>query len=419
MNEELLHRLAVALGLGLIVGLERAWKTRAEHGGVRPAGFRTFGLAGLLGGALAIPGLPGSLPWLTAGLLVLGVLVVRAYAASASQTGDSGLTTELALLTTYGLGAAAVSGYPVEAVAAAVLVALLLGLKPEFHHVVETLERRELLATLQLFLIAAVLVPLLPARDMGPWQAINPRTVGLLVLLIAGLSYIGYFAVRVLGPRQGLLLTALLGGLSSSTAITVAYARRSKALVARAPLLGTGIALAAATMVPRVVVEVAAVNWPLLGELAPTLLALMFIPLMAVAAATIFGARWVVEPGEVKLDNPLQLRTALAFGLLLSVIPLAAAGAERWVGEAGVYATALIAGLADVDAITLSLARAAGRSMDAVIAERAIVVAVLANTAVKAALAASIGGVPMLRWASSILLAALLVGAATAIVTLG
>ena len=218
MNVELLHRLAIALGLGLIVGLERAWKTQAEHGGLRPAGVRTFGLAGVLGGALAIPGLPGSLPWLTAGLLVLGVLTVRAYAVNARQTGDLGLTTELALLTTYGLGAAAVSGYPVEAVAVAVLVALLLGLKPEFHHLVEGLERHELLATLKLLLIAAVLVPLLPARDMGPWQAVNPRSIGLLVLLIAGLSYVGYFAVRVLGSRLGLLLTALLGGLSSSTA---------------------------------------------------------------------------------------------------------------------------------------------------------------------------------------------------------
>ena len=140
---------------------------------------------------------------------------------------------------------------------------------------------------------------------------------------------------------------------------------------------------------------------------------------MAVAAATLLAPRRVEEPSELKLDNPLQLRTALTFGVLLTVIPLVAAGAERWAGQAGVYVTAFAAGLADVDAITLSLARAAGRSVDADTAERAIVVAVLANTLAKSVLATAIGGVPMLRWASSILLTALLVGAATAIVTLG
>lgn len=417
MDEVLLHRLAVALGLGLIVGLERGWKTRAEHGGQRPAGLRTFGLAGLLGGVLAVPGLPGGLLVLAAGLLVLGVLAVYAYAKRARATRDLGLTTEVALLATFGLGAAAVLGYPIEAAAAAVVMALLLGLKTEFHRMVARLERRELLATLQLLLIAAVIVPLLPSRDMGPWQAVNPRLVGLLVLLIAGLSWVGYFSVRVFGTRLGLILTAVLGGLSSSTAITVAYARRSRALVSNAALLGTGIALAAATMVPRLCIEVATVNASVLLRIWPTLLVLALVPLIAVAAA-VLTARRVAEAAEVDLDNPLQLRAALVFGLLLSVIPIISQGAERAFGATGVYATAALAGLADVDAIALSLARAAGRGIDAATAERAVIVAVLSNTAVKALLAGVIGGCPMLRWASSTLLAALAAAAVTAVLTL-
>ena len=417
MNDSLLHHLAVALGLGLIVGLERGWKTRGEHGGQRPAGLRTFGLAGLAGGVLASFGMPDALLPVAAGLLVLGALIVRAYGLAAASTRDYGLTTELALLTTFGLGAMAVAGFPMPAVAAAVVMSLLLGFKSEFHHAVEGLERRELLATLQLLVIAAVLVPVLPARDMGPWQSINPRLIGWLVLLIAGLSYVGYFAVRQFGARLGLLLTAVLGGLSSSTAVAVAYSRRSRSLAAHAALLGTGIGLAAATMVPRVAVEVATVNAPILRALWPTLAVLMLVPLAGVVFA-LQRTPPAETSAEIELDNPLQLRTALIFGALLSIIFVAAAGAERTFGSAGVYATALLAGLADVDAIVLTLARGAGRSMDTSVAERALVVAVLTNTAVKAGLAAVIGGYPMLRWASSTLLIALLAAGATALLTL-
>jgi uncharacterized membrane protein (DUF4010 family) len=275
----------------------------------------------------------------------------------------------------------------------------------------------ELLATLQLLLIAAVLVPLLPSRDMGPWDAINPRTIGLLVLLIAGLSYLGYFAVRWLGSKLGLILTALFGGLSSSTAIAVAYARRSRATSSHRALLGTGIALAAATMVPRLCVEIAAVNAAVLPAIWPTLLVLAVVPLIAVAAVVI-GQRNHRETGDVSLGNPLQLRAALTFAVLLSIILVAAEGAQRLLGDAGVYAVALLAGVADVDAVALSLARSAGRSMDMATAERGIVLAALSNTAMKAAIAAAIGGLPMLRWASSTLLTALLAAALTAWLTL-
>jgi uncharacterized membrane protein (DUF4010 family) len=416
MEEALWHRLAVALGIGLIVGLERGWKTREQHKGQRLAGLRTFTLAGLLGGVLAAISEPDRFAVLAVGAVFVGALVVAGYVISVREQRDFGMTTELALLTTFGLGAFAVLRAPFEAAAAGIVMALVLGLKTEFHAAIRQLERRELLATLQLAAIAAVLVPLLPNRDLGPWEAVNPRTVGLLVVLIASVSYVGYFAVRLLGSRLGLLLTAMFGGLSSSTAVTVAYARRAREEAAHRPLLAAGIALAAATMAPRLVVEIGAVDRSLLASLWPTFAALALVPLAAAAYA---ARRKAAPDAKIELSNPLELATALTFGVLLVVLFVAAEGLRRAFGDAGAYATAAIAGLVDVDAVSVAFASAAARgALEPATASKAITIAVLVNTGVKAALAAVLGGPAMLRSASLVLGAALLAGALTAILTL-
>jgi uncharacterized membrane protein (DUF4010 family) len=417
MEPSLLHRLALALAIGLIVGIERGWKSRAEHGGLRMAGVRTFTLVGLFGGAIAALAEPNPVVGLAAGLVGLAALVVSGYLQSARATQDYGITTEVALMITYALGAGAVLGYPFEAAAGAIVMSLVLGFKTEVHRAVERLERHEILATLQLLLIAAVLVPLLPDRELGPLEALNPRTVGMLVLLIAGMSYVGYFAVRVFGSRLGVVLTAIFGGLSSSTAVTVAYARRSRAAPSHAKLFGAGIALAAAVMTPRLAAEIAIVNVSILADLWPTFLVLALAPLLFVARAVF--ARTPAPPEAVlKLANPLQLRTALIFGALLGALFVAAAALQAHVGAAGLYAGAALAGLIDVDAIGLALARGAGRGIDAVTAERAIVLALLANTGSKAVLAAALGGGPMLRSVSVTLGVALAAAGLTAALTL-
>lgn len=418
MDEPLLHRLAVALGVGLIVGVERGWKTRLEAGGLRPAGVRTFSLVGLMGGVLAAVGGTENFTVLAAGLLLLGAFIIGVYVMTAGDTQDFGMTTEIALVATFSLGALAVLGAPFEATAAAIVMAIMLSMKPEVHKAILGLERHELLASLQLLLIAAVLVPLLPARQMGPWDAVNPRTIGMLVLLIAALSYIGYFAVRVFGSRLGLMLTALFGGLSSSTAVTVAYARRATAATSHQNLFGAGIALAAAMMTPRVAVEVAVVNPSILAGLWPVFVVLATIPLAGVAWVNYRSAATEV-PHDIKLSNPLQLQTALVFGLLLSLFFIAGQVIEQKLGDAGIYAMAAIAGLVDVDAISLSLAEAANRDLDGRTAQRAIVIAMLVNTAVKAVLAAVLGGLPMLRHATTVLAVALLGGSIAAVLTLG
>jgi uncharacterized membrane protein (DUF4010 family) len=418
MDEALWHRLAVALGIGLIVGLERGWKTREQHGGQRLAGLRTFTVTALCGGVLAALSLPDRFAVLAAGTLVVGALIVAGYLITAREQRDFGMTTELAMLTTFALGAVAVLGAPIEAAAVAVVMALLLGFKAEFHAAIDKLERHELLATLQLAAMAAVLLPLLPNRDLGPFDAVNPRVVGMLVLLIAGLSYVGYFAVRALGPRLGLTLTALFGGLSSSTAVTVAYSRRARSEPEQLWLLGAGIALAAATMVPRLVIEIGAINRSLLLSLWPMFAALMIVPLAAVGYL-VLRRRGSAASGNVELDNPLQLRAALGFGALLIVLFVATESLRRALGDAGVYTVAAIAALLDVDAVSLAMAEDAARGMLApATAARAIALAALVNTAVKAVLAAALGGLPMLRSASLVLAAALAAGTITALLTL-
>jgi uncharacterized membrane protein (DUF4010 family) len=419
LETALWHRLAIALGIGLIVGLERGWKTRDQHSGQRLAGLRTFAVTALCGGVLAALSLPDRFVVLAAGTLVVGALIVGGYLISAREQRDFGMTTELAMLTTFGLGAVAVLGAPFEATAAAIVMTLLLGFKAEFHAAIEKLERQELLGTLQLAAIAAVLLPLLPNRDLGPWGAVNPRVVGMLVLLIAGLSYVGYFAVRMLGARLGLTLTALFGGLSSSTAVTVAYARRARTETTHRVLLGAGILLAAATMVPRLVVELSAVNRSLLAALAPTFAALLLVPLVAVLYMAVRQRRGTAS-GGLELSNPLQLRAALGFGGLLVVLFIATEGLRRWLGDTGTYTVAAIAAVLDVDAVTLAMAEDAARgTLEPLTAQRAIALAALVNTGAKAVLAAAFGGIPMLRSASAVLGAALLAGAIAAFATLG
>lgn len=418
MDETVWYRLAVALGIGFIVGLERGWKAREQRSGLRTAGLRTFTIASLAGGVLAIASQPDRFVVLGAGTLVVGALIVAGYIVASREHRDYGMTTELALLTTFGLGAVAALGAPTEAAAAAIVMTIVLKFKAEAHAAIGKLESHELVATLQLAAIAAVLLPLLPDRDMGPWNAVNPRVVGVLVLLIAALSYIGYFAVRMLGARLGLTLTALFGGLSSSTAVTVAYARRARTDGAQAAVLGAGIALAGATMVPRLVVELAAVNRALLAPLAPTLAALLLVPLVAVLYLAV-RRRSDAPVGDVKLSNPLELRAALGFGALLIALFVAVAAARHALGDAGIYPIAAVAALLDVDAVALPLAEQAARgTLDAVTAQRAIALAALMNTAAKAVLAFALGGAAMLRTASLVLALALAAGALTAVATL-
>lgn len=384
-------RLALALAIGLLVGLERGWKDRGRAQGQRAAGLRTFALVGLLGGLwglLSASGGGGVM--LVAVFLALAALLGVGYAASALRRGEMGMTTEVAALVTFALGALAATGREKEAVFGAVVTTALLGFKPLLHAWLERIGRAELEAALKFLLISAAVLPNLPDRGFGPWDALNPYHIWWMVVLIAAISFAGYLAVKSLGNKGGVLATGVLGGLVSSTAVTLAMARADQ----RAPkawlLHAASIVVASTVMFPRILVEVSAVNPSLLSRLAPAFAAAVLVG--ALAAGLMMWRSPRDGSGEAPaFKNPLELGAALFFGLLLAVVTLASVGLKRRFGESGVYLTALTAGLMDVDAITLSLSRLAkDGAIEAQTAANGIMAAAAANQASKAVLAAAV-----------------------------
>jgi uncharacterized membrane protein (DUF4010 family) len=306
------------------------------------------------------------------------------------------------LLITFVLGALAVRGFVVEALAAAVVVAVLLGFKAELHRILAGLDRRELLATLQLLVIAAVALPLLPDQKLGPWNALNPRAIGLIVLLIAGLSYLGYFAMRLLGPRVGLLATALMGGVVSSTAVTISFARMGRRRQGSLPVLGAGISLAAGMMGLRVLIEVSVINPALLPFLIAPISLLAAVPFLTAGAIVLRKPPSTTGTG-VELRNPIELGAALGYGAILSVLFILIRAVEVWLGNTGIYLLSAVSGITDVDAVSLSLAQSTKAGLPLSVGAMGILIAAMVNTLVKALLATLIGGWALARWCATIL----------------
>ncbi|WP_245688238.1 MgtC/SapB family protein [Thiohalomonas denitrificans] len=389
--DEVWQRLAIALALGLLVGLERGWQGREEEEGHRVAGIRTFGLIGLLGAVWAL--LAEQYGALVLGIAYLGfaAAVTSAYILGAHSDRGYGITTVVAALLTFALGALAIQGYTAIAAAATVVMTTLLGMKPILHRWLTQLEQRELFATLKLLLISVVLLPILPNSGYGPSGALNPYVIWWLVVLIAGISFVGYFAIKIAGTRIGIFLTGIFGGLASSTALTLDLSRLGKRNRGIHALLAAGVVVAATTMFPRVLIEVAVVN--------PGLLDALVAPLAAMSAAgygfvlwTWFSEKRRTQQQPIRLQNPFELLPALKFGALLVAVMLAAKFAQLWFGDVGIYVTAALSGIADVDAITLSLARLSRDGLAPEVAVRGIIIASVVNTFVKVGLVAGICG---------------------------
>ena len=386
--------LAIALAIGLLIGAEREWSQRLEKTERVMAGIRTFGLLGLLGAlAVVLNDVLGPYAW-AAILLAVAMLVVAGYIAEARATGDWGMTTEVAMLITFGLGVLAVSGRPALAAGLGVLVAGLLSLKNVLHTQVHRLEPKEVSGALKLLFISVVMLPLLPDRSMGPLDIFNPYVVWWMVVAITGLGFVAYVSIKVVGQRSGILLTSLLGGLVSSTAMTLTLARLAQK-VANVNNVAAGLLLTSALMFPRVLV--------VSGVLAPALVPKLLAPMLLAAGVYLAGAvllAWRAGgvPGkhqqdlDTNLQNPFEIGSALRFTAVLVIIMFAVELARRYVGDAGVWAMAAISGAADVDAITLSLSRLVGTEITLVLATEGILIAAISNSLLKLVLACSIGG---------------------------
>lgn len=410
----LLQSLGVALGIGLLIGLERGWHERSAEDGRRVAGVRTFGLIGLAGGLTGILAAHFGGWVLVAGLLGLSAILVASYWAANQQDNGVGITTEVASLLTFILGVTAVAGYTYTAVVSAVVITILLGMKAILHRGLLKLSEAELFAIFKLLLIALVILPVLPNGDFGPWGALNPFVIGWMILLLAGLSFIGYFAMRILGPQRGLLLTSVFGGIASSTALTLVFSRLARGGVSATALLAIGIVIASVTLFPRVTIEVGIVNPALATELIPILGGMLLIGFGGALLWWRYGIRTQNKEVDVEpvLKNPLELSAALRFGLLLVLIMLFARAIQHVAGDTGIYALAAISGLADVDALSLSLAKmAADAQVAPTVATEAIVLAILVNTMVKTVLAYVVGGRALGVRVASVLLPTVAVGA--------
>ncbi len=412
-NQTLWH-LGIAILLGALIGLERGWTKRKEEAGSRIAGLRTHALVGLLGGlaGLLSETLTGwAFPTL---LLAVAALAIVAWRTRAESVQNFSITDSVGLLIAFCIGAIAVAVDVVVATAAAVFTAMILDNREEIHGLLHKLEARELDAALKLLLITAVMLPILPNEGFGPGDALNPYQIWWMVVLIASISFVGYFAIRMGGAEKGILFTSLFAGLSSSTALTLHFARQSRLTKDLSPLLGIGILIACGTMFPRVLLVATMVHPPMFAALLTPLLVmtvLLYVPAFLMWRKARRGID--VEQPELK-QNPLDLTSALLFGVLLTAIMLAGEWLREWLGSAGIYLLAASSGVADVDAINLSLTRMARETISVDVAVVGIIIASAANNLVKTGIAAIIGTRTLALWVAGPMILSLTAGLLTA-----
>ena len=348
----------IALAAGLLIGLERGWHQRDLPDGHRVAGLRTFALIGLLGGLSGLLAQRWGAIVLGVVLAVVALLILAGYIVTARMHSVMGLTTAMAAITTFLVGVLAAGGSTLLASAVAVVTVALLQLKRPMHNGIGKLTESELTSGIQLLLISVVILPVLPDRGFGPFEALNPYKLWWAVVLLALLSFLGFVLMRWFGARRGLTLTALLGGLVSSTATTATLARWAKEAPQWRPLAAGGATLACAAMFGRMAVLVA-VAAPALGTATVGTLGAM-----AVTGAA-FGAYLTTREHardlpDLSTQNPLKLTAAVQFALFLAAVLLAGRFLADRFGDAGLLVTAAISGLVDVDAITLSVGRMVG-----------------------------------------------------------
>jgi len=395
---DLFYRFGVALAIGFLVGLQREY----AHGGPEreiSAGERTLALMGLTGCAAALVADELGSPWAFVGIILpLGVLIVASYVVT-SWRGDVGLTTEVATLLTILAGALCYWNYLELAVAIAVATTVLLSLKLETDRLVRHITREDIRATLKFAVITAIVLPVLPRRGFGPppVDVLRPYSLWLMVVFISGISFLGYVLIKLVGARRGIGLTGLLGGLASSTAVTLSFSELSHAEKDLDRPFGLAIIVAWTTMFPRVLVEVAALN--------PALLRQVILPMVAAAlvgaayAAYLYFSHRTETTEDVAFSNPFELGPALKFGVLYAVILLVSRAAQIYLGDPGVYVSSVVGGLADADAITLSMAElsSGGGGLDPATAAQAIVLAAMSNTVAKGAVVLISGSAALRR----------------------
>jgi len=383
-----LEGLLVALLVGFLVGLDRE-RAEARKGREAFAGVRTFPLVALAG-AVPMILMPIAGPaLLVASFVAVAAVAVVSYVRS-SAAGDVGATTEVAAIATFLLGAVAGAGQLVVAGATGVGIAILLAAKPRLESFSRALTGEEVRSALELAVISVIVLPLLPNRGFGPWEVLNPFEIWLIVVLVSALSFAGFVAMRLLGARRGLVVAGLVGGLVSSTAVTIAMAERSRADQGLARSAASATVLASCVMSLRIAVLAGIVNAALLPRLLPV------VGAMAVMGGA--GAWWLARQAEGegvaaggRLGNPFSLRAALSFGAIYAVVLLVVRFARELQGDGGTYAASALSAVADVDAVTIAFARIGPLADGWRTPAAAVALAAIVNTVVKLGMGVGLG----------------------------
>ncbi|MES0051145.1 MgtC/SapB family protein [Mesorhizobium sp. M0053] len=388
--DPLIARLGLALAIGLLVGLERGWQERDAPARTRTAGIRTFGISGLLGGVLAaLANALGAVSVLVGGFIAFAAIFAWYKAREAAHDEDFSVTSVIAGLGVFALGALSVAGDYRAAAAGGAALAAILASREVLHGLLKRLTWVELRSALILAVMTAIILPLLPNRTMDPWGGFNPWEVWFLTVLMASISFAGYVAVRILGNTRGLLVSSLTGAIVSSTAVTLALARNAASASNPLPLAGAA-SLAAMVSVLRVCAVVLIVE--------PSVLASVAIP--AIAAALAFAVCGALLPrdsgngeGSAIARNPFELGPLLLFALLFAIVATASAGLAAQFGGRGLLASSALAGAFDVDVSVLGALRLVKHSVSVETVGQAVLAALAANAIGRLSLAVFAGPV--------------------------
>jgi len=400
----------IALAIGALMGIERERKIKRTEF----AGIRTFMLISLMGALSAH--LSEAFPMVfPAALLGLIILILASYIVTTWDEGDVGLTGEVAAIIAFLLGALCFSYDYRLAVILAIIVTAILALKRYIHVFVRKISEREMIDTLKFLMIAFVVLPLLPDAPMGPWGVFNPNRIWLMVVFISGISYAGYIAMKVIGPGRGLGATGVIGGLVSSTAVVTAMAgrvRESEFLMGPAVFAAV---VASSMMFLRMLFEVAVINPSLLGFIAPPMIVMGGLGFLL---GFLFTRTPSDMESDIKIENPFSIKPALIFGALFMGILFISKSASIYLGRSGLLIAAMVSGVADVDAITVSLSVLAGAgSISSGTAAAAITIAGISNTLVKTGIAFLLGTKKFGKRVGMVFLAVIAAGVLTVFLT--
>ncbi|MCC6457896.1 MAG: MgtC/SapB family protein [Caldilineaceae bacterium] len=396
VQADLFYRFGAALLIGILIGVER--ERAADLREMRLfAGVRTISLIALAGCAGALLSDIMQSPWpLVAVIVAIGGLIIAAY----MRLSGDGSTSEVAAFIALLCGALCYWQYISLAAAIAVVATVLLSFKGEMHGFVHRLSTEDIYSTLKFAAITAIILPILPDRSFGPppFDALNPYRIWLMVVFISAISFMGYVLMKLVNVRHGIALTGLLGGLVSSTAVTLSFGRRSREQSDLSAHFAIAITIAWAIMFLRVLVQIAVING--------ALFAILWLPLFAAAlvlagyAAFLYLRRKDDSSEEVMIANPFELKPALTFGAIYALTLLISSAAQLYFGNVGLYVSSAFAGLADVNAVTLSMAELSSQpnGVGLEIAAESVVLAVLSNTIVRSVMVFSTGSSSLRRF---------------------